>query len=637
MKNGDVDPLSVALLLMAVVGAVIVVARLAEPTGLPIPLVLLAVGVLASFLPFVPDVGMSPDLVLFGLLPPLLYAAAISTSLIDIRRNTIPILSLSVGLVLFTALGVALVTRWLVPDIPFAIAFALGAVVAPPDAVAATAVARRIGLPRRTTTILEGESLLNDATALVSLRTALAAGGLAIHGAEIQDVTTSTVLGDFAWAVVGGLGIGFAAFLLIGLVRKNLSSAAADTALSWIAPFVAFVPAEKVHASGVLSVVTAGLLLAHKAPLLQSAASRLSERTNWASLTFVLENTVFLLIGLQMHGIVRDVNAGQLTMGRTLVLAGVVLLTCLVLRPLWLVPFTWLAARRDEDPSARLKTGLVSSWAGMRGVVTLAAALTLPEGTSHRESLVMVALVVTVGTLALQSLTLPALARALDVRGPDPREDALVEATVVGASIGAGLRAIEDHPHADDDTVAEIRTQATRRVNRIWERLGAYGESEVETPSQAYRRVRLRMIEAERAEILQMRDSSDVDQHVLAGILNAMDAEEAALTYGIEKEGQVVGSRPLRPPTAATQACEHLTDEPDCQVPKTPEGCEECLEIGSSWVHLRLCTQCGHVGCCDSSPHRHADAHFHETDHPVMRSLEPGEAWRWCFVDEVLG
>jgi CPA1 family monovalent cation:H+ antiporter len=623
---------------MAVVGAVIVVARIAEPTGLPVPLVLLAVGVLASFLPFVPDVGMSPDLVLFGLLPPLLYAAAISTSLIDIRRNTVPILSLSVGLVLFTALGVALVTRWLVPDIPFAVAFALGAVVAPPDAVAATAVARRIGLPRRTTTILEGESLLNDATALVSLRTALAAAGLSTHGVEIEKVTTSSVLGNFAWAVVGGVGIGFAAFVLIGLVRKHLTSAAADTALSWIAPFVAFVPAEKVHASGVLSVVTAGLLLAHKAPLLQSAASRLSERTNWASLTFVLENTVFLLIGLQMYGIVRAVNEGEVTMGRTLVLAGVVLLACLVLRPVWLVPFTWLVARRDHDNrTARMKAGLVSAWAGMRGVVTLAAALTLPEDTTYRDSLVMVALVVTVGTLALQSLTLPALARALDVRGPDPREDALIEATVVGASTGAGLRAIEDHPHADDDTVNEIRTQATRRVNRIWERLGAYGESEVETPSQAYRRVRLRMIEAEREEILKMRETADVDQHVLAGILNAMDAEEAALTYGIEKEGRVVGARPLRPPNAATQPCEHLRDEPDCTVPKTPEGCEECLEMGSTWVHLRLCTQCGHVGCCDSSPNRHADAHFRETDHPVMRSLEPGEAWRWCFVDEVLG
>ena len=635
--NGAVDPLSVALLLMAVVGAVIVVARIAEPTGLPVPLVLLAVGVLASFLPFVPEVGMSPELVLFGLLPPLLYAAAISTSLIDIRRNTVPILSLSVGLVLFTALGVAFVTRWLVPDIPFAVAFALGAVVAPPDAVAATAVARRIGLPRRTTTILEGESLLNDATALVSLRTALAAAGLATHGAAIEHVTTSSVLVAFTWAVVGGVGIGFGAFALIGLVRKHLTSAAADTALSWIAPFVAFVPAEKLSASGVLAVVTAGLLLAHRAPLLQSAASRLSERTNWASLTFVLENTVFLLIGLQMYGIVKEVNEGRLAMGRTLVLAGVVLLTCLVLRPLWLVPFTWLAARRDEDPSARLKTGLVTSWAGMRGVVTLAAALTLPEGTTHRESLVMVALVVTVGTLALQSLTLPSLARSLDVRGPDPREDALVEATVVGASTGAGLRAIEDHPQADADTVAEIRTQATRRVNRIWERLGAYGESESETPSQAYRRVRLTMIEAERQEILKMRETSDVDQHVLAGILNAMDAEEAALTYGVEKEVRIVGAVPLRPPPAAADPCDHLAHEPASIVPRTPEGCEECLQMGSSWVHLRLCTQCGHVGCCDSSPNRHADAHFHETDHPVMRSLEPGEAWRWCFVDEVLG
>ena len=160
-----VDPLSIALLLVGVTVTVIVVARACEPIGLPSPLVLLGVGAVGSLLPVVPQISMSPELVLYGLLQPLLYAAAISTSLVDIRTNAVPILGLSVGLVLFTALGVALVAQALIPDLPFAVAFALGAIVAPPDAVAATAVARQIGLPRRITTLLEGESLLNDATA----------------------------------------------------------------------------------------------------------------------------------------------------------------------------------------------------------------------------------------------------------------------------------------------------------------------------------------------------------------------------------------------------------------------------------------------------------------------------------------
>ncbi len=635
--------MELAALVVAIVLVVILVSRV-TPSGVPTPIALLVVGAVLSFVPGIPEVRLSSELVLYGLLPPLLYAAALSTSLLDVRQNRGAILSLSVGLVLFTAAGVGLVA-WLLLPVPFVLALALGAIVAPPDAVAATAVARRIGLPRRITTILEGESLLNDATALVTLRTALAAAGLAlVHGdggaEEAPEVTVASVSVELLVASVGGVAIGVAAFFVIGLMRKHLTEVPADTALSFVAPYLAYVPAEQVGASGVLAVVTAGLLLAHKAPVLQTAPSRLSERINWSSITFVLENAVFLLIGLQIAGLLDDVASDDaLSTGRTLLVALIVLLTCLVLRPLWMIPYTLLTNRRADatvDRADRLRGGVVGSWAGMRGVVTLAAALTLPEETPLRAELVVIALVVTVGTLLLQGSTLPWLARRLDVRGPDPREDALQEATVLGATTGAGLRLIEADPDADAATVAAVRDQATARVNRSWERLGTLGQGDDETPSEARARVRTEMIREERAELLRIRDVGGVDHEVLTSVLGQLDAEESALIWNATRSGEVRES-PLLPPDRIAGACEHLAATEVPKVPTTAEGCPTCLAEGLTWVHLRACALCGNVGCCDSSIGKHADAHFAETGHPVMRSIEPGEAWRWCYVDEVLG
>ena len=631
-------PVQPAVVVVAIVLVVIVVSRLVGPRGVPVPLALLVVGGILSAVPGIPEVRLSPDVVLFGLLPPLLYSASLSTSLVDIRAYRAKILSLSVGLVLFTALGVALVVWWLLP-VSFALALALGAVVAPPDAVAATAVARRIGLPRKITTILEGESLLNDATALVTLRTALGAAGLVAHGVgeSAEAVTPASVTLDLLVAVVGGVAVGVAAYVGIGWLRRRLTEVPADTALSFIVPFVAYAPAEVIGGSGVLAVVTAGLLLAHRSATLQSAPSRLAERINWSSVTFVLENAVFLLIGLQVFALVDDTREGELGTGRTLLVALAVLLAVLVLRPVWLFLQNAPAfVRGTMDRRALLGYTLVSGWAGMRGVVTLAAALTLPEETPMRPELVLVALVVTVGTLLLQGTTLPALARALDVRGPDPRQDALEEATVVGATIGAGLRAIEDAPGADPAIVAVLHQQAADRVNRSWERLGTLGPGDRESPAEARARVRLDMIREERAELLRIRDRGGVEHEVLTSVLRQLDAEETALVWSATRDGDVRESE-LRPPDRIAGACDHLSDDDRPHPPTDADGCPRCRAEGLTWVHLRACTTCGQVGCCDSSEGKHADAHFHETGHPVMRSIEPGEAWRWCYVDEVLG
>ena len=263
--------MEIALEIVGLVIVVGVVAGMAERLNLSPPLVLVIVGVIVSFIPGVPRVEVNPDLVLFGLLPPLLYSAAIRTSLVDFRANRNAIILLSVGAVAFTTVTVGLVAWWVAP-ISLAAAFALGAVVAPPDAVAASAIARRVGMPRRIVSILEGESLVNDATALVALNVAIAA--------LTRRVTVFEIGWRFVLAAGGGVAVGLLAGIVLAKIRKHIRDPILDTTLSFVAPWVAFIPAEAIHASGVLAVVVTGLLLGHKSPKLQTAASRIAENTN---------------------------------------------------------------------------------------------------------------------------------------------------------------------------------------------------------------------------------------------------------------------------------------------------------------------------------------------------------------------
>ncbi|MBJ7455542.1 MAG: cation:proton antiporter, partial [Thermoleophilia bacterium] len=285
-----------ALFVLGIVVTVAFCAGASRRLGWSPPLALVLIGIAASFIPGIPSFELDPELVLVGLLPPLLYAAAIRTSLVDFASTKEALMWLSVGFVIVCTLAVGLVTWLIVPSISLAAAIALGAVVAPPDAVAATSVARKVGMPRRIVTILEGESLVNDATALVALSAAITA----ITGS----VTVASVGIDFLVAAVGGVAIGLVVTWALAWVRRRIEDPVLDTTLSFTAPFIAFLPAEAIHSSGVLAVVVTGLLLGHKAPTLQSATSRLAETTNWATVQFLLENAVFLLIGLQVKGLV---------------------------------------------------------------------------------------------------------------------------------------------------------------------------------------------------------------------------------------------------------------------------------------------------------------------------------------------
>jgi CPA1 family monovalent cation:H+ antiporter len=625
----------VALEILALVAVVVAVTALAERIGFSAPLLLMLVGIGASYLPFVDAPTLTSELVLLGFLPPLLYAAAIRTSLIDFRANRRSIASLSVLLVVVTALGIGLLTWLILPGIGFAVAFALGAVVAPPDAVAATSIARRVGLPRRLVTILEGESLLNDATAITCLRVAIAA----IGGA----VTVGQVTIGFLVAAVGGAAVGLGVATLAVLVRKHIQQPIFDTAISLMVPFAAYLPAEEIHirgfhGSGVIAVVVAGLILGHKSPLIQSGQSRLSERVNWATIQFVLENTVFLLIGLQVRRIIDDISHSELSAGRIAAFCLGVLAGVIVLRLVWLALSRVFLFRRDRDPEAETPPWsftLVLGWAGLRGVVTLATAFLIPE-VRYREILVFAALVVTAGTLLLQGLTLPILVRRLGLRGPDPRSDALQAATVLQSSRFAALAELERVKRAtdSDETLNLLRERIANRPNALWERLGASGD--VETPAEEYRRLRLQTLQAERDEVLKIRSTGTVDHDVIAAVLSMFDIEESMLTIATERSDQL-SETPVEAPHNAGGDCPHLESAPRDWAAPGPDGCVDCLREGTRPVHLRICLACGNVGCCDSSVGRHAERHFQQSHHPVMRSFEPGEAWRWCYVDEQIG
>ena len=628
--------MTIALTILAVVATVLAVTASANRLKVSAPLLLMLVGIAVSFLPLIRLPELSSELVLIGFLPPLLYAAAIRTSVIDFRANRRSIAQLSVLLVVVTALGVGLIT-WLILPVSFPVAFALGAVVSPPDAIAATTIARRVGLPRRLVTILEGESLVNDATAITCLRVAIAAIG--------GTFTAASATVGFLIAALGGVAVGVIVALIVVPIRVRITQPVFDTAISLLVPFAAYLPAETLnvggfHGSGVISVVTAGLILGHKSPVIQSGQSRLSERVNWATIEFLLENTVFLLIGLQARSIIEansqsDLSALQIAGFCAAVLGGVILI-----RLLWVLGTRPLLFRRDKDVSdgtVPWSYALVIGWAGLRGVVTLAAAFLIPVGVPFRDTLVLAAMVVTAGTLLLQGLTLPLLVHALNLRGPDARSDALQAATVLQTSSNAAIAHLGDiiGPEDAPETVQLLHDRIAARPDAMWEKLGRPGDDE--TPAEQYRRLRLKTLDIERDEVLKIRSSGTVDHDIIEQVLGSFDIEESMLTIATERSERLSEEEPVTTPMVSAGPCGHLEHSPASIEPNGPGICEDCIREGTRTVHLRICLGCGNVGCCDSSVGRHASRHFTNSRHPVMRSFEPGESWRWCYIDERIG
>ena len=622
-----------ALSLVGLAVVIVAVSAFANRFGMSPPLLLIVVGLGLSFMPFVPDYVLSPELVLVGILPPLLYSAAYNTSFIDFRANRRALISLSVGLVIFTTLVVGFVAAWLIPGLPLAAGFALGAIVAPPDAIAASAVARRVGMPRAIVNVLEGESLVNDATALTALRAAI----LAVSGT----FTIVEVGIDFFIAAAGGIVVGVIVAVIYAPIRKRISNPSFETILSFTIPYIAYIPAEEIHASGVLAVVVTGLLVGHKAPFLQSGTARLTAEGNWRTVSFFLEQAVFLLIGLQLLAIAEAVVSDGDDLQMVVLASTGVFLAVVATRIIWvlgdgvLTRLPGIGRKRAVVPWAALT---VVSWAGMRGVVTLAAALALPDTVPYRDLLTLIACVVVVGSILIQGSSLPMLVKRLRLKPPDRAEEALQEAALLDQARKAGLERLDEAAGETDsaEVIARLRVRTEERSNAAWERLGRSTDG-AETPIEAYQRLRLEMLLAERAAVLTARDDGKANDDAVRNVIRLLDVEEAMLDRVLD--GQVDESRELVAPVGVGQACEHLDaaaarPEP---TPRTPGQCEGCLEDGTAWVHLRMCLECGTVGCCDSSVGRHADRHFQETGHPTMRSAEPGEAWRWCYPDQLLG
>jgi Na+/H+ antiporter len=513
----------VALVAISVLGA-----ALARRLGFVAPLVLLVAGLALSFVPGIPAAHLAPELVLIGILPPLLYTAALQTSVPAFRRSLRPILLLAVGLVLFTAFAVGLVMHLLLPQIPFAACVALGAIVAPPDAVSATAIARSVGLPRRVVTILEGESLLNDATALVLVR--VATGALA--GAAVG---FWPIVGQVVLKAGGGIVIGLAAAVLAAKLHRKIVDPLLDDAVSLLTPFVVVIVAEELHTSSVVAVVITGLYLGHRIPFLLGATSRLQMDAVWKLITFLLEGLVFLLVGLQLRTIGSDIET---SVGTTIGVTAAVVGVLIAARFVWMYPATYLARlvprirAREERPPASVPT--VIAWAGMRGVVTLAAAQTLTRPTAANglpqypiNLFVFIAFVVIVVTLLLQGTTLSWLAVRLGVRQDTTAEDALAEAGVQHQAGRAAIEALEANADGAPPSVVErLRALVESRSNSAWERLG---NQQQETPSAAYGRLRREMIGAERHVFKIARNEGRIPEEVLTRAQRDLDLEESQL------------------------------------------------------------------------------------------------------------
>ncbi len=517
-------------LLLVVVVLALLVSGAARHRGLSSPLLLVMVGLAASLLPGLREVQLDPELVLFAVLPPLLYSAALESSFSGLRDNLRPIGLLAVVLPLVTTAVVGWVSWLVLPQLPFTAALVLGAVVAPPDAVSATAVGRRLHLPRRTMTLLSGESLLNDATALTAYRVALAAA-VGTGASLLSGVRT------FALAAVGGLLVGLLVGFVVSKVRLRLADPVLESAIGLVVPFLAYLSAEEVHGSGVLAVVVAGLVLGNRS-VRSGYATRLQNTAVWKAADVVLESFVFLLIGLQLPTVLEGLKGHS--PGSLVAAAAAVLATVVAVRLLWVMPMALLPrlVSRKNAPSAR--GALVVSWAGMRGVVSLAAAFAIPLTTNAgapfpaRAEILFLTFVVVVGTLLLQGLTLPGVIRFLGVqRDAEARADALAEAAAQHDAATAAVNRL-DELVADDPPLTEQAAEVLRRLtqhrnNAAWERLGR-DEAEVgESPSTAFRRLRREMLAAEREVFLDHRDDDRIDDEVLRRVLHELDQEEALL------------------------------------------------------------------------------------------------------------
>ncbi len=522
-------PVETMVLLMCAVVAVVLLGRRVR---MPYPIALVMGGLCISLVPGLPLVRIHPDLVFLLFLPPLLYAAGWMTSWHDFRQNLRPIFLLAVGLVLFTTVVVGIVLHALIPTMPLAVAVAFGAIVSPPDAVAATAIAQQVALPRRIITVLEGESLVNDATGLVALRFALAAavsGTFSLERAALE----------FVWVVAGGLALGLVVGLAMAQVVKLINEDSLLITVTLLAPYIAYLPAERLHVSGVLAAVSAGIYGGWRAPELFSAGTRLNAVSVWDMLVFLVNCVLFILIGLQLPEVVQQL--GRHSAGELLAYGALASALVIVIRPLWVFPATWLPRLlsrrlRRRDPIPPWRHVFIVAWSGMRGVVSLAAALALPVSLAngqpfpHRDLVIFLTFCVIFSTLVVQGLSLPFIVRRLRVKETrSEQHERDVREQLTQAALAHLNRLAEQkgtHPAALQQVIAIYQERLQHLHDDLAELLGWSTQREQLV---ARRRLRLEALGVERSELIRLRREHRVDDGLMREIEHEMDLEETRL------------------------------------------------------------------------------------------------------------
>jgi Na+/H+ antiporter len=521
-----------AMLLLALLAASMALLSLAPILRLPYPILLVIGGLILGFVPGIPHVTLEPDIVLVAILPPLLYGAAFFTSIRDLRSNARSLTLLSLGLVLTTTLSVAAVAHTFIPGLSWPVSFVIGAIVAPTDAVAATAIASRLGMPRRIVALIEGESLVNDATALVAYRFAVAAV-----------VTGSFSLWHASWRffvdVIGGVAIGLAVGYVLRQIRRRLDHSPTEIAMALCSGYFAYLPAEALGVSAVLAAVTVSVYVGWHTPELTTVQTRLQGDAVWEILTFVLNALLFVLVGLQLRPILDSLSGrtiGELVVDGVLISVAVILTRLLWIYPATYVPRFIFPGIRRRDPYPPWQGPTMLGWCGMRGAVSLAAALALPLTTDsgapfpNRDLIIFLAFCVIFATLVIQGLTLPLVIRILGLEddGAEAREEAQARLRAAEAAL-ARLEELEGEEWVRQSTHSRMRGAYEFRRNRFNARFDGEGDDSLDEQSRASQRLRRELLNAERQAVVDLRRQGLITDQVMNRIQRDLDLEDARL------------------------------------------------------------------------------------------------------------
>ena len=508
---------------------VIAFGALARRLRTPYPIVLVIAGLMMSLVPGIPRPSLDPDVIFFVILPPLLYAAAWNTSWREFRHHLVSIASLAFGLVGFTVAGVAIAAAWIAPGFDWRSGFLLGAVASTTDAIAATSIAKTMGLPRRIVDVLEGESLINDASGLLALEL----GVLLISLGRLP--TAGFALSRLSWLIGGGLLVGLALGALTAWFERRIDDGPIEIAISILVPYGAYLIAEEIHGSGVLAVVAAGLYLSPRSARFFSPTVRLQANAVWGALTFVLNGLVFALIGLQLPAVLAGVRGSSVR--SMLVAGGLFSALVIALRLIWVFPgarLSYFIRRRllhqdDRIPSARQL--VVIGWAGMRGVIALAAAMSLPKNLAngepfpHRDAIVFLTFCLILSTLVVQGLTLPPLIRMLDVS--EPRGPECEEREAHRIVLEAALARLDSLRMGTSPATASVYDDIEQYYRRRLAGLGTADERAQDPLS--YSDILLALLRVERDAAIRLRDEHRIDDEELRTLEYELDLREARL------------------------------------------------------------------------------------------------------------